>query len=131
VTLWSGRFDTAPDPAAFDFGISFGAVSHHLGMLAWFLRDYDQAIECFHRAQQINEATGHTLLALRSRVSLAKLLLKTGTSKHDKARARTLAVEVRDAARRCGAGSLQQSAERLLELASPAGMPRPSRGLSA
>jgi argininosuccinate lyase len=24
VTLWSGRFDTTPDPAAFDFGISFG-----------------------------------------------------------------------------------------------------------
>jgi argininosuccinate lyase len=24
VTLWSGRFDTAPDPATFDFGISFG-----------------------------------------------------------------------------------------------------------
>jgi argininosuccinate lyase len=24
VTLWSGRFETAPDPAAFDFGISFG-----------------------------------------------------------------------------------------------------------
>jgi argininosuccinate lyase len=24
VTLWSGRFDGAPDPAAFDFGISFG-----------------------------------------------------------------------------------------------------------
>jgi argininosuccinate lyase len=24
VTLWSGRFDAAPDPAAFDFGISFG-----------------------------------------------------------------------------------------------------------
>jgi argininosuccinate lyase len=24
VTLWSGRFDTAPDPAAFNFGISFG-----------------------------------------------------------------------------------------------------------
>jgi argininosuccinate lyase len=23
-TLWSGRFDTDPDPAAFDFGISFG-----------------------------------------------------------------------------------------------------------
>jgi argininosuccinate lyase len=23
-TLWSGRFDTAPDPDAFDFGISFG-----------------------------------------------------------------------------------------------------------
>jgi argininosuccinate lyase len=23
-TLWSGRFDSAPDPAAFDFGISFG-----------------------------------------------------------------------------------------------------------
>jgi argininosuccinate lyase len=23
-TLWSGRFETAPDPAAFDFGISFG-----------------------------------------------------------------------------------------------------------
>ena len=23
-TLWSGRFDKAPDPAAFDFGISFG-----------------------------------------------------------------------------------------------------------
>jgi argininosuccinate lyase len=23
VTLWSGRFDTAPDPAAFDFGVSF------------------------------------------------------------------------------------------------------------
>jgi len=24
VTLWSGRFDTSPDPAAFDFGLSFG-----------------------------------------------------------------------------------------------------------
>jgi len=24
VTLWAGRFDTAPDPAAFDFGVSFG-----------------------------------------------------------------------------------------------------------
>src|SRR5688572_14747368 len=24
MTLWSGRFDTVPDPAAFDFGISFG-----------------------------------------------------------------------------------------------------------
>src|SRR5215831_6588561 len=24
MTLWSGRFDTEPDPAAFDFGISFG-----------------------------------------------------------------------------------------------------------
>jgi argininosuccinate lyase len=24
MTLWSGRFDTAPDPAAFEFGISFG-----------------------------------------------------------------------------------------------------------
>ena len=23
TTLWSGRFDTAPDPAAFDFGVSF------------------------------------------------------------------------------------------------------------
>jgi argininosuccinate lyase len=24
MTLWSGRFDTAPDPAAFEFGVSFG-----------------------------------------------------------------------------------------------------------
>ena len=24
MTLWSGRFDDAPDPAAFDFGVSFG-----------------------------------------------------------------------------------------------------------
>jgi argininosuccinate lyase len=24
MTLWSGRFDSAPDPAAFDFGVSFG-----------------------------------------------------------------------------------------------------------
>src|SRR4029077_5625681 len=24
MTLWSGRFDTEPDPAAFDFGVSFG-----------------------------------------------------------------------------------------------------------
>lgn len=24
MTLWAGRFDTAPDPAAFDFGVSFG-----------------------------------------------------------------------------------------------------------
>ncbi len=24
MTLWSGRFDSAPDPAAFEFGISFG-----------------------------------------------------------------------------------------------------------
>jgi argininosuccinate lyase len=40
MTLWSGRFDTAPDPAAFEFGISFG-VDRALfeddvtGSLAW------------------------------------------------------------------------------------------------
>jgi argininosuccinate lyase len=40
VTLWSGRFDTAPDPAAFDFGISFGFDRHLFeddvtGSIAW------------------------------------------------------------------------------------------------
>jgi argininosuccinate lyase len=39
-TLWSGRFDTAPDPAAFDFGISFGfdralIEDDIAGSLAW------------------------------------------------------------------------------------------------
>src|SRR5688572_8390053 len=39
-TLWSGRFDTAPDPAAFDFGISFGVdrvlfEDDVTGSLAW------------------------------------------------------------------------------------------------
>jgi argininosuccinate lyase len=40
MSLWSGRFDTAPDPAAFDFGVSFG-VDRALfeddvkGSLAW------------------------------------------------------------------------------------------------
>ena len=40
MTLWSGRFDTAPDPAAFDFGISF-AFDRRLfeddvtGSIAW------------------------------------------------------------------------------------------------
>jgi argininosuccinate lyase len=40
VTLWSGRFDTSPDPAAFDFGISFGFdralfEDDVMGSLAW------------------------------------------------------------------------------------------------
>ncbi len=40
MTLWSGRFDAAPDPAAFDFGISFGFDRHLFeddvtGSLAW------------------------------------------------------------------------------------------------
>jgi argininosuccinate lyase len=40
TTLWSGRFDTAPDPAAFDFGISFGFdrqlfEDDVVGSLAW------------------------------------------------------------------------------------------------
>jgi argininosuccinate lyase len=40
VTLWSGRFDTTPDPAAFDFGISFGFdralfEDDVMGSLAW------------------------------------------------------------------------------------------------
>ena len=26
MTLWSGRFETLPDPAAFDFGFSFPVV---------------------------------------------------------------------------------------------------------
>ena len=40
MTLWSGRFDTAPDPEAFEFGVSFG-VDRALfeddvtGSLAW------------------------------------------------------------------------------------------------
>ena len=40
MTLWSGRFDTEPDPAAFDFGVSFGFDRALLeddvtGSLAW------------------------------------------------------------------------------------------------
>ena len=40
MTLWSGRFDTTPDPAAFDFGISFGFDRHLFeddvtGSVAW------------------------------------------------------------------------------------------------
>jgi len=40
MTLWSGRFDTAPDPAAFDFGLSFGFdrvlfEDDVIGSLAW------------------------------------------------------------------------------------------------
>ena len=40
MTLWSGRFDTTPDPAAFDFGISFGFdrqlfEDDVVGSLAW------------------------------------------------------------------------------------------------
>ena len=40
MTLWSGRFDTAPDPAAFEFGISFGFdralfEDDVIGSLAW------------------------------------------------------------------------------------------------
>jgi len=47
MTLWSGRFDTAPDPAAFDFGISFGFdralfEDDVTGSLAW--------AEALHRA---------------------------------------------------------------------------------
>ena len=39
-TLWSGRFDSAPDPAAFDFGVSFGFdralfEDDIVGSLAW------------------------------------------------------------------------------------------------
>src|SRR5687768_12269479 len=40
TTLWSGRFDSAPDPAAFDFGVSFGFdralfEDDIVGSLAW------------------------------------------------------------------------------------------------
>jgi argininosuccinate lyase len=40
TTLWSGRFDTAPDPAAFDFGVSFGFdralfEDDVIGSIAW------------------------------------------------------------------------------------------------
>jgi argininosuccinate lyase len=40
MTLWSGRFDTEPDPAAFDFGVSFGFdralfEDDIIGSLAW------------------------------------------------------------------------------------------------
>ena len=40
MTLWSGRFDTAPDPAAFDFQVSFGFdralfEDDVVGSLAW------------------------------------------------------------------------------------------------
>ena len=40
MTLWSGRFDSVPDPAAFDFGVSFGfdrALFEEdiIGSIAW------------------------------------------------------------------------------------------------
>ncbi len=40
MNLWSGRFDTAPDPAAFEFGVSFGFdralfEDDVIGSLAW------------------------------------------------------------------------------------------------
>ena len=53
MTLWSGRFDTAPDPAAFDFGISFGFDRHLFeddvtGSLAWAQALASAARSCAH-----------------------------------------------------------------------------------
>lgn len=98
-----------------DFAISLGSVSHHLGVLARFLGDHAQAIAHFETAQRVNTATGHELLALRSQLERAELLLEAASSKHARGRVRTLGIEVRNAAHRCGAGGLQRSAERLLE----------------
>ena len=64
MTLWSGRFDGAPDPAAFDFGISFGFdralfEDDIAGSLAWA-----DAL----RAAQVLSAEDHTAItqALRA-----------------------------------------------------------------
>jgi DNA-binding winged helix-turn-helix (wHTH) protein/tetratricopeptide (TPR) repeat protein len=101
--------------AVSDFGLSLGSVSHHLGLLALFLGDLAKASECFDVAQRVNTATGHHVLALRSRLSLAEVLLTRSTLTMDRNRARTIGVQVREGARGYGALALQGEAERLLE----------------
>jgi tetratricopeptide (TPR) repeat protein len=107
--------------AVSDFGLSLGSVSHHLGSLALFLGELAKASECFEVAQRINTATGHHVLALRSRLSLAEVLLTRSTLALDRNRARTIGVQVTDAARGFGAYALQAEAERLLERVPAAG----------
>ena len=98
-----------------DFGLSLGSVSHHLGSLALFLGDLAKASECFEVAERVNTATGHQLLALRSRLSLAEVLLASSTLKLDRSRARTIGLQVSERARGHGAVALQGDADRLLE----------------
>jgi argininosuccinate lyase len=60
MTLWSGRFDTAPDPAAFDFGISFGVDRALIeddvtGSLAW--------AEALHRGGVLSDGDAEAIAA--------------------------------------------------------------------
>jgi argininosuccinate lyase len=60
MTLWSGRFDTAPDPDAFDFGISFGVdrvlfEDDVTGSLAWAAALADAAVLSPEDARAIHE----------------------------------------------------------------------------
>jgi argininosuccinate lyase len=60
MTLWSGRFDTAPDPAAFDFGVSFGFDRQLFeddvtGSIAW--------AEALHAAGMLSTDDASTIVA--------------------------------------------------------------------
>ena len=74
MTLWSGRFDTAPDPAAFDFGISFGFdralfEDDITGSLAWAealgAAGVLSAVDVRSIVEGLNEATSFSIYACR------------------------------------------------------------------
>ena len=76
MTLWSGRFDGTPDPAAFDFGVSFGFdralfEDDVAGSIAW--------AEALGAAGVVSDEASMLLLTLREKPSArASRVVSTG-----------------------------------------------------
>jgi DNA-binding winged helix-turn-helix (wHTH) protein/tetratricopeptide (TPR) repeat protein len=93
------------------FTSSLGSVSRYLGLLEGFLGQRVQAQAYFELAGERNARSGHELERLRANMDLARLLAKGRAS--ERVRARTLAADVADRARACGALALVAAAREL------------------
>jgi tetratricopeptide (TPR) repeat protein len=113
--------------------LSIGSVARYLGVLEHCLQRRSEAQHYFERAIESNARTGHELERLSASLDLAGLLAESG-NEHDRARAQQLAAAVAEAAGRCGALMLSESALELgLQLTAAqrrrSGVPVPAKSI--
>ena len=92
----------------------FGAVSHHLGLLATTLGHYEEAEERFAAAERTHEDFGAVPWTARSRLEWAEMLVRRNRP-GDGERALTLLNQALDTATRLGLGTIDRRGRALLK----------------
>ncbi|HEV3363540.1 MAG TPA: AAA family ATPase [Acidimicrobiia bacterium] len=114
ASILHGLLAPHSEQAASSGGTWFGAVAHHLGLLATTLGRFDEADQRFARAEELHEKFGAVPWTARTRLEWAEMLVRRN-GPGDAERARGLLAQALDAAADLGLGTIDRRGRALLD----------------